>query len=307
MIISGKELKPGMVITSADFNEYYNKPESLNTFSLVLGLDSAQVNKRLEKLKEAVQSSYISRPELINKMNSIMVTVITLGNIYLNVEKLKNNELSDCDKASMQYLKSTILKILNNGDIHPDYTKLTYVSDKFYVVEGLCIKEQDLKTWILKKKLMDKDIHTYLSFKEYTDAAMKIIACKEDDFTFNDNVKARVCDMLQGNNLQKVKVFKPGELILRITAKRARLMLVLGPNIDNMTALLEVTNGTHNDYTSSSYYAQNYISHIVSAFKRKQPELANLEYYDTGFNVYDRFKDSIKRELNYNIADEFSF
>ena len=113
--------------------------------------------------------------------------------------------------------------------------------------------------------------------------------------------------MLQGNNLQKVKVFKPGELILRITAKRARLMLVLGPNIDNMTALLEVTNGTHKDYTSSSYYAQNYISHIVSAFKRKQPELANLEYYDTGFNVYDRFKDSIKRELNYNIADEFSF
>ena len=52
MIISGKELKPGMVITSADFNEYYNKPESLNTFSLVLGLDSAQVNKRLEKLKQ---------------------------------------------------------------------------------------------------------------------------------------------------------------------------------------------------------------------------------------------------------------
>ena len=103
MIISGKELKPGMVITSADFNEYYNKPESLNTFSLVLGLDSAQVNKRLEKLKEAVQSSYISRKELIDKMNSIMVTVINLGDIYLNVEKLKNNELSDCDKASMQY------------------------------------------------------------------------------------------------------------------------------------------------------------------------------------------------------------
>ena len=241
-------------------------------------------------------------------MNSITVTVINLGDVYLNVEELKNNELSDCDKASLQYLKAAILKILNNGEIHPDYSKITFMSDTFYAVEGLCIKEQDLRAWLLKKKLMDKDTHTYFSFKEYTEAAMKIISCKEDDFTFNDNLKARVCDMLKGNNLQKVKVFKPGELIMRITAKRARLMIVLGPNMDNMTALLEVVNGTHSDYTSSSYYAQNYLSHIVYAFKRNQQESANLEYYDTGFNVYDRFKDNIKRELNYNIADDgFSF
>ena len=64
MIISGKELKQGMVVTRADFNDYYNKPDGINGFSLVLGLDSAVVNTRLDKLKESVQSPSISRKEL---------------------------------------------------------------------------------------------------------------------------------------------------------------------------------------------------------------------------------------------------
>lgn len=294
MIISGKELKQGMVITEGDFDSYYNRPEGLNDFYLVLGLDSSLASKNLEKLKEKVKSNYVTRDDLVREMKNLYIDVIGLGSLYVNPEKL-----SDCDKFSLQYLKATLLKILNNSnDIKPMSTRVSYDAKKFFVLDGLCIKEQDMNAWLLKKKLVDKNATSYVSLKEYTETALKIISCKESDFTFNEKLQERICCMMNGTKLQKVTDFQPGELILRITAKRARLLLVLGKTPDQTTYILEIENGTHKDF-SSSYFSHNYLNNIIYAFKRNEKEVANMEYFDTGFNVYDKFKDNITEEIKW--------
>ena len=298
MIISDKEVKTGMVITGADFDDYYNNPASINDFYLVLGLDSKYVNNNLKKLQEKLKSPFVTRKELIKEMESIRISVIQLGSLYLNIDNLINKKaLSDYDKASMQYLKASVLKILNNFEVKPMYSSIS-VNQKFWVLDKLSIKEQDMNTWFLKKKLVDKDASSYVSLKEYTETALKIISCKESDFTFNEKLQERICCMMNGTNLQKVTDFKPGELILRITAKRARLLLVLGTMSDETTYILEIEKGTHKDF-SSSCFSHNYLNNIIYAFKRNEKEVANMEYFDTGFNVYDKFKDNITKEIKW--------
>lgn len=297
MIISDKEVKPGMVITGADFDDYYNNPASINDFYLVLGLDSKYVNNNLKKLQEKLKSPFVTRNDLIKEMESIRISVIQLGSLYLNIDNLINKKsLSDYDKASMSYLKASVLKILNNFEIKPMYASISYVNQKFLVLDKLSIKEQDMNTWLLKKKLMDKDASSYVSLKDYTEAALKIISDKDDDFKLQETIFSRMSDMLNGKNLQKVTNFKPGELIMRITVKRARLLLVLGTTQHDMTYLLEIENGTH-DTLKALYYSHSYIGHILSAFRKTDKEVANTEYYDTGINVYDRFKDNITTEM----------
>lgn len=298
MIISDKkEVKPGMVITGADFDDYYNNPVSINDFYLVLGLDSKYVNNNLKKLQEKLKSPFVTRNDLIKEMESIRISVIQLGSLYLNIDNIINKKaLSDYDKASMQYLKASVLKILNNFEIKPMYSSISYVNKKFWVLDKLSIKEQDMNTWLLKKKLVDKDASSYVSLKDYTEAALKIISDKDDDFKLQETIFSRMSDMLNGKNLQKVKNFKPGELIMRITGKRARLLLVLGTTQHDMTYLLEIENGTH-DTLKAPYYSHSYLGHILSAFRKTEKEVANTEYYDTGINVYDRFKDNITTEM----------
>lgn len=290
--ISCDNLKKGMVIFELDWT-HSNDEINLANIDLVLGIDEVVAKSRYETLMTALDSYYVTKDALLEKMNKVTLTAIRLGSFYVN-----QKSMSFVSPLMYDTIKEVIKSILTLQipTYHKD--KLGMTDNSVYVIQDLCVKESIIDTWALKQKLLDKTVPTYLSIEDYKKTCFDVISVKDNDFNLEEKINAAVKDIVSGNTSSMVQNFVKGQLIVRKTDKRARVLLVLGKEHDyGETFLLEIYNVQKREFVND-YFVKHYLATIQYVFKNKSKEVATQEYYDTGLNVYDLFKEEIERKLH---------
>ena len=287
MNISGDKLKIGMVYV--ELNWLYNKDNiNLANVYLVLGITDKFAKSKYEDLKQDIQGSFVSKDSLLDTIDKVDVETIPLGSFYVDT-----NSTKFVVPKAYDTIKDNIAGILTLQ--LPYVTATTGIKHySFNIIKELCVKESIMTNWMLKNKMIDKTFPTYVPFDDYKKNCLDIISVKDNDFNFDAGVSDAVKDIVSDNSTNLVKNFVKGQLIVRKTSKRARVLLVLGQKYGT-TYLLEIYN-EQKDVFMRSYnsYATHYIDSIKRAFKHHIGEAATQEYYDTGFNAYEMFKYEIE-------------
>lgn len=285
-------VRPGFVVIDRNYL-IHNAGGRFVPVLLILGISDEEYDRKIAALKEEIVSSYATKDNIEKIIKNVVITGTIIGYLYLDEHKKLY------DKSALVPLKNMLdgifsLKVKSIDDYGRTGSLTHNDINSVYILKDLCVSENTINTFLLKRKLACSECKSYHALDEFLQAANGLVNSVSDILDMYTNISDTVYAIIrQEIPHKKVEKFVPGDLIIRYTAKRYRVLLVLGCNSYGYMTLLEISNEQH------SYFSRIRQGTIEFAFRKQAKEMAKepSDYLQTGFNIYPYFSKVIENEL----------